>query len=112
MNFTLSSLIAFAAGATIGSLVAWRISKKRYEDLMQKETEELREYYTGKLERLEGDLDEYINEWNEAEEAYENELKKHGYTKSEASLAVGRLDQTLSAEELIKQALKTLARRI
>ena len=35
-----------------------------------------------------------------------------GYTKSEASLAVGRLDQTLSAEELIKQALKTLARRI
>ena len=35
-----------------------------------------------------------------------------GYTKSEASLAVGRLDQTLPAEELIKQALKTLARRI
>ncbi|MEE1161170.1 MAG: RuvA C-terminal domain-containing protein, partial [Acutalibacteraceae bacterium] len=35
-----------------------------------------------------------------------------GYTKSEASLAVGRLDQTLSAEELIKQALKTLARGI
>ena len=35
-----------------------------------------------------------------------------GYTKSEASLAVGKLDQTLSAEELIKQALKTLARGI
>ena len=35
-----------------------------------------------------------------------------GYTQSEASLAVGRLDQTLSAEELIKQALKGLARGI
>jgi len=35
-----------------------------------------------------------------------------GYSQGEASLAVGRLDQTLSAEELIKQALKSLARRI
>lgn len=35
-----------------------------------------------------------------------------GYSQSEASLAVGRLDPSLSAEELIKQALKFLARRI
>ena len=34
-----------------------------------------------------------------------------GYTKGEASLAVSRLDEGLSSEELIKQALKTLARR-
>lgn len=34
-----------------------------------------------------------------------------GYAQSEASLAVGGLDLTLSTEELIKQALKTLARR-
>lgn len=33
-----------------------------------------------------------------------------GYTQSEASLAVGRQDQTLSTEELIKLALKSLAR--
>lgn len=35
-----------------------------------------------------------------------------GYTQSEASLAVGKLDQSLSTEELIKSALKTLARRL
>lgn len=35
-----------------------------------------------------------------------------GYTQSEASLAVGKLDPALSTEELIKQALKTLARGI
>ena len=34
-----------------------------------------------------------------------------GYTKGEASLAVSRLDSTPSPEELIKQALKSLARR-
>ncbi len=33
-----------------------------------------------------------------------------GYTQSEASLAVGKLDQTLDTNELIKQALKSLAR--
>lgn len=35
-----------------------------------------------------------------------------GYSQSEASLAVGKLDQSLSTEELIKQALKALARRL
>ncbi len=33
-----------------------------------------------------------------------------GYTQSEASLAVGRLDSSLDTNELIKQALKSIAR--
>lgn len=33
-----------------------------------------------------------------------------GYSQSEASLAVGKLDQTLDTNQLIKQALKSLAR--
>ena len=33
-----------------------------------------------------------------------------GYTQSEASLAVSRLDSSLDTNELIKQALKSLAR--
>lgn len=35
-----------------------------------------------------------------------------GYTQSEASLAVGRLDQTLDTNELIKQSLKSLAKGV
>lgn len=46
---------------------------------------------------------------NSAKEAIEA-LVSLGYTQSEASLAVGRLDNSLSVDELIKQALKTLAR--
>ena len=34
-----------------------------------------------------------------------------GYSKSEAASAVGKLDKTLPSDELIKQALKSLARR-
>ncbi len=37
-------------------------------------------------------------------------LTAFGYSKSEASLAVGRLDGTLPTETLIKEALKALAR--
>lgn len=37
-------------------------------------------------------------------------LTSLGYSKGEASLAVGRLDTSLTSEELIRQALKSLAR--
>lgn len=39
-------------------------------------------------------------------------LSSLGFSQSEASLAVGRLDPSLPADELIKQALKSLSRRI
>ena len=35
-----------------------------------------------------------------------------GYTKAEAASAVGRLDQSLSSEELIKQALRLISKNI
>ena len=37
-------------------------------------------------------------------------LTELGYTQSEAAIAIGKLDSSLSVEELIKQALKQLAR--
>lgn len=41
-----------------------------------------------------------------------NALVMLGYSRSEASIAVGRLDANLSTEEMIKQALKALARNL
>ena len=41
-----------------------------------------------------------------------NALVMLGYSKSEASIAVGRLDGDLSTEDMIKQALKVLAKNI
>ena len=35
-----------------------------------------------------------------------------GFSQSEAALAVGRLDQSLPADQLIKLALKELSRRV
>ncbi len=50
---------------------------------------------------------ETVTSASEAVEA----LVSLGYTKGEASLAVGRLDSSLPTDELIKSALKSLARR-
>ena len=41
-----------------------------------------------------------------------NALIMLGYSRSEASIAVGKLDGNLSTEEMIKQALKQLARNL
>ena len=35
-----------------------------------------------------------------------------GYTQSEASVAVAKIDENLSVEEIIKQALKILSRQV
>ena len=48
---------------------------------------------------------------DETKEAIEA-LVALGYPRGAASLAVGKLDASLPASELIKQALKTLARRV
>ena len=41
-----------------------------------------------------------------------NALVMLGYSRSEASIAVGKLDGNLSTEDMIKQALKQLAKNI
>ena len=41
-----------------------------------------------------------------------NALVMLGYSRSEASIAVGKLDGNLSTEEMIKQALKQLAKNL
>lgn len=45
MNYTLSKLAIFVGGAAIGSVVTWRILNKRYEQQIQQELAEAKEYY-------------------------------------------------------------------
>lgn len=49
MKSTLNKVIIFAIGAAIGSLIAWKVTKTKYEELMTKEDKELREYYNKKI---------------------------------------------------------------
>ena len=49
MKSTLNKVIIFAAGAVIGSLVAWKLTKTKYEKIMIEEEQSLREYYNRRL---------------------------------------------------------------
>ena len=48
MNTTLSNVIIFAAGATIGSVVTWRLLETKYEKLVQEEIASIREPFAHK----------------------------------------------------------------
>lgn len=93
-NNTLSKVLMFTAGAVIGSVVTWKLVKTKYEQLAQKDIEEVRAYYDekynekSKTEETEEELEEpderaeyedfvqntgYANHSDEREYEYENE---------------------------------------
>ena len=45
MNYTLSKVAIFAGGAIIGSVATWQILKTRYEQRLQQEIDDVKEYY-------------------------------------------------------------------
>lgn len=50
MNNKLINIAMFAAGATIGSVVTWKLIKTKYEQITQEEIDSMREYYEDKYE--------------------------------------------------------------
>lgn len=77
---TLNKVIIFAAGAVIGSLVAWKLTKTRYEKIMIEEEQSLREYYNKKVKVIEDtatDLhDSYQRREDELRKKLEEETEK------------------------------------
>ena len=53
MNNTLSKVLVFAVGAAAGSAVTYMYLKNKYEQIINDEIEEMREYYMGKDEPTE-----------------------------------------------------------
>lgn len=97
MNSTLSKILIFAAGAGIGSFVAWKITKSRYEEIVKEELESIREAYREKresdnsrIEKLE-EVSNYIKEGFETGLnnpkpdlfEYANILKEEGYSENQ-----------------------------
>ena len=80
MMSTLNKVIIFATGAVIGSLVAWRLTKTKYEKIMIEEEQSLREYYNKKVKVIEDtatDLhDSYQHREDELRKKLEEETEK------------------------------------
>ena len=71
----LSKVFMFVAGAAIGSLATWQITKRYYDQLLEQEFESMRDYFENKK------LEESEQEIQELKEAVEN----LGYTAREAA---------------------------
>lgn len=57
MNYKFINALMFAAGATIGSVVTWKIVKSRYERIAQEEIDSVKAAFNDRLAELEGDDD-------------------------------------------------------
>lgn len=101
MNKTLSSAIAFVAGAAIGSFVTWKLLNKTYERRIQEETDELRKYY-GKTEpeaEVEDgpELSEELNDIlvNEGYVPYSSDVRRDSDTAKKPYIISGKDFDTL-----------------
>ena len=75
MNSKVVGLIAFAFGGAVGSVVTWQVLKSRYDQLMQEETQALKEMYAKKA----SDNTESANDISEDEARIEAVESKVSY---------------------------------
>lgn len=76
MNKTLFGVIAFAAGAAIGSVVTWKVVKTKYEQIADEEIQSVREEYTDLMVKMKKRLNEtvtYVGPQDSDETAAEEE---------------------------------------
>lgn len=57
MNDTLSKVLIFTAGATIGSVVTWKLLDAKYAQRAEREIKDVEEYYKGKYSSIDTDGD-------------------------------------------------------
>ena len=83
MNSTLSNFLIFTTGAAIGSVVAWKVTKTKYEEMKRRDADEFRAYYDEKYSsRPKTDnVEEELEEPDERNEYY-NLVNELGYDNS------------------------------
>lgn len=102
----LKDVIIFAAGAAIGSTVAWYVTKTKYEQIIEETVDEIRELYSEKEEEL---LDENGNSADEVAplkaiekpdlQEYAARLKEMQYNEEENGNIMGDRPYVITPEE-------------
>lgn len=95
MMSTLNKVIIFAAGAVIGSLVAWKLTKTKYERIMTEEDKSLREYYNKKIKLIEDTATDLHDSYQRREDALRKKLEEKSEKEPEI---VQTMDELHDAE--------------
>lgn len=100
MNKKLFNVLLFTAGATIGSLVTWKVLKKKYEQLLQEEIDSFKETYAlcmSGTEADDNDTDDFCDTSDTEDEAFsESDMTeyatlagKYGHPSSDENIEKG-----------------------
>ena len=74
MNSNLKCVLAFSFGATIGSIVAWKLLEKKYKEIALEQIDSVKEACARKLAKAE--VDEVETEEVDEEETVDNDIPK------------------------------------
>lgn len=81
----MKNLLCFVAGATIGSVVTWKLIEKKYKDLADEEIKSVKETFKNRKSRITKDevkktVEKVINKWKEPKETIEDIVTAEGYS--------------------------------
>lgn len=86
----MKNILAFAIGATIGSVTTWILLKSKYDKRMQDETSELRNYYKNRYADRERDTDEVKSSEIKPKIAFDNITKDYTVQDMEVNKEMDR----------------------
>ena len=89
---TLNKVIIFAAGALIGSLVAWKLTKTKYEKIMIEEEQSLREYYNKKVKVIEDTATDLHDSYQRREDELRKNLEEKNDKEQETAQDTNEVD--------------------
>lgn len=93
-----NKILIFLAGAAIGSIATWAITKTKFERILDEELDAMEEYYSRKLgEKEEESWEESPMDENRSE--YEEIVKSEGYTNEEGGHVMESKPYVISPEE-------------
>ena len=101
MNVTLSNIIVFTAGAVVGSLVAWKLTKDKYDRLVREEIESVKEAFGRTPDPTA--MPEPENEPEEKKpttyEQYKDSIFEFGYDETSATIEDDNCIHVIAPEE-------------
>ena len=96
MNYRLTNLLMFAAGAAVGSVVTWKLLKTKYEQIAQEEIDSVKETFSRNREliideELEAKLSEHIDmeKLREDRKDYATRIAEEEYKEEEEIQEMG-----------------------
>lgn len=83
MNKTINNILVFVAGAAVGSLITWKMSKTYYARIAQEEIDSVKERFSQKAAERTDDQNEDFADIKKKLDEYNNLLHESGYVRDD-----------------------------